>query len=221
MVNLQIWRKDGQCHQVNFDTGDKCLLLSTRLTNAIENPKDIIDMFAFQHFSKTAHPVYPPSPYFAYDFGEEVNRLGFDLQSTWRISRANFHYDVCPSYPQQILIPASISDQKLLKVFKFRSSRRIPVVVWRHPTNGSVIARSSQPEVGLLFWREPEDEALLSAISDACAIDTGPIADSNSLHDKSDENSSVNDREIVARYNDKKVSTTLDHTKAYNRLEPG
>lgn len=39
----------------------------------------------------------------------------------------------------------------------------------RHPTNGCVIARSSQPLVGLLNWRSAEDEKLLLAISQACA----------------------------------------------------
>ncbi len=37
----------------------------------------------------------------------------------------------------------------------------------RH-TNGSVIVRSSQPLVGVLGWRNTEDEGLLLAISQAC-----------------------------------------------------
>ena len=42
--------------------------------------------------------------------------------------------------------------------------------VHRHPTNGCVIVRSSQPQVGVLgIWRCPEDEKLLMAISHACA----------------------------------------------------
>ena len=39
-------------------------------------------------------------------------------------------------------------------------------------TNGAVIARCSQPEVGWLGWRSPEDEALLHAIGMACALDS-------------------------------------------------
>ena len=40
----------------------------------------------------------------------------------------------------------------------------------RHQTNGCVIARSSQPLVGVLgLWRSPEDEKLLLAISQSCA----------------------------------------------------
>ena len=42
-------------------------------------------------------------------------------------------------------------------------------VYCRHPTNGCVIARSSQPMVGVLGWRNPFDEKLLLAISQACS----------------------------------------------------
>lgn len=36
-----------------------------------------------------------------------------------------------------------------------------------------MIARSSQPEVGWLGWRNSEDEDLLKALSDACSYDRG------------------------------------------------
>ena len=38
-------------------------------------------------------------------------------------------------------------------------------------TNGAVIARSSQPEVGWLGWRSDQDERLLKALGTACACD--------------------------------------------------
>lgn len=44
---------------------------------------------------------------------------------------------------------------------------------YRHPGNGAVIARCSQPEVGWLGWRSAEDEDLIKAISDACTFDRG------------------------------------------------
>ena len=39
-------------------------------------------------------------------------------------------------------------------------------------TNGAVIARCSQPEVGWLGWRSQEDENLLHAIGTACAMNS-------------------------------------------------
>jgi myotubularin-related protein 3/4 len=48
----------------------------------------------------------------------------------------------------------------------FRSSKLFPAVVWRSKINGAVIARSSQPNVGLLGWRLAEDELLIKTIAD-------------------------------------------------------
>ena len=43
-------------------------------------------------------------------------------------------------------------------------------------TNGAVIARCSQPEVGWLGWRSQEDEALLHTIGTACAMDSTSLS---------------------------------------------
>jgi hypothetical protein len=38
----------------------------------------------------------------------------------------------------------------------------------RNKLNGAVLARSSQPNVGLLAWRLNEDELLIKAIAESC-----------------------------------------------------
>ncbi len=40
----------------------------------------------------------------------------------------------------------------------------------RNQANGCVIARSSQPLVGMLGWRSPSDEKLLLAFSHSCSL---------------------------------------------------
>lgn len=107
------------------------------------------------------------------DFTREVERLGFDLNGSWRISHANEDFKLCPSYPPKLLVPCCISDETLQNVANFRGSRRLPAVVWRHKKSGAVIARCSQPEVGWLGWRNTKDEQLLKALADACAFDRG------------------------------------------------
>ena len=49
----------------------------------------------------------------------------------------------------------------------------------RHPDNGCVIARSSQPLVGVFGWRNTEDERLLLAISQACHAPSSSSASSS------------------------------------------
>jgi hypothetical protein len=94
-------------------------------------------------------------------FNSEVSRQRFDLQVAWRVSKINADHKLCPTYPEEILVPHSVSDAELEKVASFRTSRRIPSVVFRHVGTGAVLARCSQPEVGLLGWRSAEDEKLV------------------------------------------------------------
>lgn len=90
----------------------------------------------------------------------------------WRLSEVNKKFELCGSYPESLIVPKSITDDQLRKIACFRSSKRFPTVTWRSRKNGAVLARSSQPNVGLLAWRLNEDELLLKAIAESC--DTKP-----------------------------------------------
>ena len=62
----------------------------------------------------------------------QYDRLKFEIDSNyWRITSVNSEYKLCPSYPRYLIVPASVSDQTLETAAKFRSSRRVPAVVWR------------------------------------------------------------------------------------------
>jgi len=45
--------------------------------------------------------------------------------------------------------------------------------LYRDVRTGVVLARSSQPEVGWLGWRNTQDESLLHAIAESCALHRG------------------------------------------------
>lgn len=94
--------------------------------------------------------------------------MKFDSKQ-WRLSDVNKKFALCRTYPETLIVPKSITDEQLNKVACFRSSKRFPAVVWRSKKNGAVLARSSQPNVGLLAWRLNEDELLLKAIADSCS----------------------------------------------------
>ncbi|KAJ6717559.1 MYOTUBULARIN-RELATED [Salix purpurea] len=83
----------------------------------------------------------------------------------WRISNVNSNYIMCPSYPFALIVPKSISDEELVHASSFRSKGRLPVVSWCHPGTGAVLARSSQPLVGLMMnMRSNTDEKLVAAL---------------------------------------------------------
>lgn len=111
------------------------------------------------------------------DFMNEIVRLGYNTRGEWRVSYVNQDFKLCVSYPRLLLVPSCITDDLLQNIATFRSSRRIPAIVWRHKGNGAVMARCSQPEVGWLGWRNTNDEMMFKAMVDACASDAGDQAD--------------------------------------------
>lgn len=130
------------------------------------NDKDILkgsecrQLFNLFHISAQTHSQVD-------SFAVEVKRMAI-LHGAWRVTEINNDFTLCRSYPRRLIVPATISDEDLLKVASFRYSNRIPTVVWRHEKNGCIIARSSQPEVGWLGWRSDQDEILLNALVTSC-----------------------------------------------------
>lgn len=88
----------------------------------------------------------------------------------YRISTANEDFQLCPSYPRFLIVPAEISDDELKIVANFRYQYRLPVITWRYYKNGCVIARSSQPYVGLWGSRSDTDEKLIHLIATSSMV---------------------------------------------------
>ncbi|KAK7070785.1 Myotubularin-related protein 4 [Halocaridina rubra] len=181
---LYLMCKDTKSYKCTFSNSELCSEWQRRLTKALSLPQRLENVFSFAFYmwnseeNRDLHGTLldpdGPQTYASKAekmFDEEVRRLGFDLGGAWRISVANNDYQLCSTYPRKLVVPASINDNILESVARFRSARRIPAIVWRHP-NGAVIARSSQPEVGWLGWRSSEDEDLVKAIAEACAYDS-------------------------------------------------
>ncbi|XP_044260545.1 myotubularin-related protein 3 isoform X1 [Tribolium madens] len=177
---LHIGCKDARTYRCIFGNNESCMEWFERISKAGEPPRQLEQIFAFYHFiwakdkgGEEIDDKIRNLKRYTFDyklFKEEMERLQFEGDS-WRISDANKNYKLCPTYPPYLIVPSCINDETLECVAKFRSSRRIPAVVWRHTKNGAVIARCSQPEVGWLGWRSSEDEDLIKAISQACNFD--------------------------------------------------
>lgn len=67
----------------------------------------------------------------------------------WKLSSINKNFEICPTYPSLLAVPASINDAFLSTAAACRSKRRLPVLTWRHAGNHASMCRSSQPLVGL------------------------------------------------------------------------
>ncbi|XP_042960118.1 phosphatidylinositol-3-phosphatase myotubularin-1-like isoform X1 [Carya illinoinensis] len=83
----------------------------------------------------------------------------------WRITSLNSNYTMCQSYPFALIVPKGISDEEVIQASTFRARCRLPVVSWCDPGTGAVLARSSQPLVGLMMnMRSNTDEKLVSGL---------------------------------------------------------
>uniref|UniRef100_A0A8C8F6U9 phosphatidylinositol-3,5-bisphosphate 3-phosphatase n=1 Tax=Oncorhynchus tshawytscha TaxID=74940 RepID=A0A8C8F6U9_ONCTS len=181
MFQLHVTCKDCKVIRCQFSTLEQCQEWLKRLNAAVRPPSCLEDLFSFP-FHAWCVDVYAgekeqhgelcrPGEHVTSWFKNEVERMGFDTQNAWRISDINSKFRLCSSYPQQLLVPAWITDKELENVAAFRSWKRFPAVVFRHQSTGAVIARCGQPEVSWWGWRNADDEHLVQSIARACAVD--------------------------------------------------
>ncbi|XP_010827059.1 PREDICTED: myotubularin-related protein 3 isoform X7 [Bison bison bison] len=182
IFQLHLTCKDCKVIRCQFSTFEQCQEWLKRLNNAIRPPAKIEDLFSFAYHAwcmevyaseKEQHgDLCRPGEHVTSRFKNEVERMGFDMNNAWRISNINEKYKLCGSYPQELIVPAWITDKELESVAGFRSWKRIPAVVYRHQSNGAVIARCGQPEVSWWGWRNADDEHLVQSVAKACASDS-------------------------------------------------
>lgn len=181
LVLIDVNCKDARSYRILFDNSDQCINWYNHLSKYICPVSRLEDLFAFAFYAwcmdysgsteKDEFTSFCVADETQYSFMCEVKRMGFDIDA-WRITDINSKFELCPTYPKLHVVPAIITDKEMEAVAKFRTSRRFPSVVWRHMTNGAVIARCSQPEVGWFGWRSQEDESLLHALGIACATES-------------------------------------------------
>lgn len=94
---------------------------------------------------------------------EEDFLMVSNVSDQWRISDINKNFEVCPTYPQRIIVPLSITDQMIYKSSDFRRGGRFPVLSYCHH-NGRVVMRSSEPLIGSSNRRCKEDEKLINVV---------------------------------------------------------
>lgn len=96
-----------------------------------------------------------------YPIEKQLERLPAD---EWRISDVNVDFQVCPTYPEKVIVPKLVEDDSIKTIGAFRRSGRFPVLSYFHEKNGAVLMRSSQPMVGPNSKRCKEDERMINAV---------------------------------------------------------
>lgn len=117
-------------------------------------------------FNQTTLPTKHESSW-KYDHVQEFKRLGFDspdCKDYFTLNESNEKYELCPSYPKYLFMPAEIEHEDIVGSSLFRSSRRLPSIVWINPKTRSSLSRSSQPQVGVTRNRSIHDENVISSI---------------------------------------------------------
>ena len=94
----------------------------------------------------------------------------------WAIwSTVNQTYQMCMSYPNILVGPASLDDNNpdaqhiIRQCASFRSEQRLPALTWTSGTDGASIWRCAQPKVGLQGNRSSGDELFLKHIMESAA----------------------------------------------------
>lgn len=129
----------------------------------ISQPINLSDLYCF-HYTASKEP---------FQYNRQLGWNKFNLidefrrqnvpSSSWYLTKLNFNYSLCDTYPKLLYVPKNATDQILLASAKFRSKSRLPVLSFYYKKNSATICRCSQPLAGL-SQRCPEDEQLLNCI---------------------------------------------------------
>ncbi|EOA19343.1 hypothetical protein CARUB_v10000224mg [Capsella rubella] len=173
---LQVTGKDMRIVVYGFRPGTKQRRAVVDALLRSNKPERVWDLYAFtcgpSKFSNTNPKERLLNEYFRL-LGKSSQRASMNMiedgsftlsNDLWRITNLNSNYEICQSYPFALMVPKSISDEDLIQASTFRARCRLPVISWCHPGSGAVIARSSQPLVGLMMnMRSNFDEKLVAS----------------------------------------------------------
>ena len=140
---IELWTEDLQAFAFSFRHSPE-LKLSV-ISKSIESfAYSVSTAFAFYYKMDDV-----PSKW-ALDSVAEYARQGVDVvtkgknKTGWRLTTTNKAYDLCPTYPAVLAVPALMSDFELFEAAKHRSKKRLPVLSWLHQGRVALL-RSSQP----------------------------------------------------------------------------
>ncbi|XP_065772200.1 myotubularin-related protein 8 isoform X2 [Muntiacus reevesi] len=119
------------------------------------------DLYAFSYNPKFSKDMRE-NGWKLIDQTSDFGRMGIPNRY-WTITDANRNYEICNTYPPEIVVPKSATLGMVVGSSKFRSKERVPVLSYLYKENNAAICRCSQPLSGF-YTRCIDDELLLEAI---------------------------------------------------------
>lgn len=206
--NIRMSCKDFTYYTFDFHSDSLCSEVYQTLSKLALAPKlkgSTDDFYALEYKPNFMEAKLDKQGWAIYDAEAEYVRQGLiemsNEESVWRTTKLNANYRLCPTYPEILIVPKSISDSVVQHAAKFRSKQRIPAVVYKHRlgTNGNVIARCLQPLVGLnLQNRSIQDEKLIEEIFKSQDIERArALSPESELHNQPQKNLLVDLRPLT------------------------
>eukprot|EP01004_Peranema_trichophorum_P008811 NODE_755_length_2383_cov_18.867699_g646_i0.p1 GENE.NODE_755_length_2383_cov_18.867699_g646_i0~~NODE_755_length_2383_cov_18.867699_g646_i0.p1 ORF type:complete len:712 (+),score=136.02 NODE_755_length_2383_cov_18.867699_g646_i0:207-2138(+) len=97
---------------------------------------------------------------------EMTRQKAIEDNTGWTISFVNNEYKLCSTYPKQLCVPKTLTQDILLQCAQFRSKERIPALTYYNYRKGTSLCRCSQPLVGIRGQSSTSDEAVIKAIKE-------------------------------------------------------
>ena len=137
--------------------------------------KETSDYLSYAIKYNDENPIYKNNKningWLLYDHYQEFSRQGLsklseevNLDKNFRRTTLNYNYNLCPSYPRNLIVPGKLNDEIIQKASEFRTRNRIPTLSYFYYKSIGTIWRSSQPKSGIQNNRNSYDEELLSHI---------------------------------------------------------
>ena len=95
-------------------------------------------LFCFTHPSS----IYKTDGWKIFNISEEFQRQGADM-TKWRISVANLKYDLCNTYPTQLVVPSAVLEDLMFSIAQIRVKGRVQGLTWGSK-KGAFLMRCSQ-----------------------------------------------------------------------------
>lgn len=160
-TDVRIVCKDFMFFTIKFDDEQEGRLAFDTIEDLRHVPR-IDNLYAFIYTPASQEKNF--NGWTLYDAQAEYERMGaLNGDGKWRMTTANKNHQLCPTYPKDLVVPGSISDNVLTYAAKFRSKGRLPVLSYHLKLNHCTISRCSQPLVGIKKSRSMQDEAIASA----------------------------------------------------------